>query len=79
MNPDQESGHARSHAGSSVAIWVSLSLVMYVFLLGPAAFVYDSCPQSVQDAIAFIYTPLEWLDNIIPGRPFTKYVEIWES
>lgn len=52
----------------------------YAVLLGPAAWLHQQLPTGhpIQNSLEVIYAPLEWLDRQLPGRPFSKYVELWE-
>ncbi len=61
--------------------WLVLAAlpVMYVLLLGPAARYHGVCPPVIQEGLEALYAPLEWLDQKTPGRPFSKYVELWEN
>lgn len=54
--------------------------ILYVFLLGPAVLLYHALPPGAgQEFIETVYSPLEWLDQKIPGQPLEKYVQWWGS
>lgn len=53
-------------------------LVLYLVGIGPVARVFDFCPPRIQQAIVVFYTPLLWLDAIVPGKPVSKYADLWK-
>lgn len=73
-NPDGKSGGNTTEIFSKTALVV---LVSYVVLLGPIAKYYDYLPEQVGSAVVLFYSPIVWLDSVIPGKPFTRYVELW--
>ena len=61
-------------------IWIILALPLaYLLLLGPAVLYHDSAPRGAQEFIEKVYSPLEALYRRIDGRPFSRYVELWEG
>ena len=77
MDQNSEDGNGRGFRGGVLAMTLAGALALYVFMLGPAAHFYDSCPEPVQTGIEYIYIPLQMLDEQIPGQPFTWYVDLW--
>jgi hypothetical protein len=76
MNHDQETEPKSKSRGSAVDLALVLPLI-YLFLLGPAASFYDVLPEPMQQIIETIYLPLEFLDGVIPGNPFSWYMDLW--
>lgn len=58
-------------------LWALAIPLLYLFLLGPAARYYDAFPLPVQQVLETIYFPLQWLDERLPGNPFSFYVDLW--
>ncbi len=79
MDEHPEGHNGNSHQSIGISIALLAIPILYVVLLGPVVRVYDSCPEPVQTGLEYIYSPLEWLDERIPGNPFSKYVEMWEQ
>jgi hypothetical protein len=63
--------------GQVISIAVLSVPLLYLLLLGPAVRFYHSSPPGVQKALEAAYAPLEWLDEKVPGSPFSKYAEWW--
>ncbi len=68
----------KQHAGLLLFILLAIP-ILYVLLLGPAALLHHVLPPAGRDCIEMVYYPLEWLDQKIPGQPFEKYVQWWNS
>ncbi len=77
MDDDHKDGNERNLGDGCLPIALLAVPLLYVFLLGPAALMYESCPEPMQKGLEIIYSPLEWLDGVIPGRPFSKYIDMW--
>jgi len=73
LDPPVNPGRARG--GLSLAL-IALP-ALYMLMLGPVALSYAHFPDPAQQAVDWIYSPLEWLDDRIPGQPFRRYVKLW--
>jgi hypothetical protein len=77
MDNSTDSEHAgKSHWGG-LLVALAFGLIMYVFLLGPLARVGGSLPEPIQIGLEYLYSPLTWLNDHIPGYPISKYVQMW--
>ena len=82
MDHSSKNGDEKSETGygpTGAAISLLAIPIFYVALLGPVAIIHRSAPKPLQTMFETVYAPLLWLDQILPGQPFSEYVELWDK